>query len=295
LGITLGIRDLRRRWPGWILVVVAFVELPAIAVAQQRPLVTEDPETIGAGRVLIEGGITLEKDASFPVSGLEGNRFSVPTLGVSVGLSSIAEIQIDGGLYQHLAIEKRNPRAPLAHVLDFTNDDTSDVEDIVLATKIRLAAEGAQRPAFGLRFATKLPNASNEAGLGTDLTDFYASLLIGKTVQSVRVVGNAGLGILGDPTSAVPAQNDLLTFAVSVARAMTTAAEVVAEVSGRLNFAEDEAHPGAESRAVMRVGARYTRGPVRLDGAVILGMTSRDPSFGITGGFTWVLNAFRVP
>jgi len=286
---------LRRRWLGWILLVVAFVGLPAVAFAQQRPLVTEDPETIGAGRVLIEGGITLEHDASYPVSGLEGNRFSVPTIGVSVGLSSIAELQIDGGLYQHLAITKRDPRAPLAPVLDFTNDDTSDVEDIVLATKIRLVGEGAQRPAFGLRFATKLPNASNESGLGTDLTDFYASLLIGKTVQSVRVVGNAGLGILGDPTATVPAQNDVMIFGVSVARAMTTAAEVVAEVSGRLNFFEDAIHPGAESRAVMRVGGRYTHGPVRFDGAAILGMTSRDPSFGITGGFTWVLNAFRVP
>ena len=30
--------------------------LPAAASAQQRPLVTEDPETVGAGRVLIEGG-----------------------------------------------------------------------------------------------------------------------------------------------------------------------------------------------------------------------------------------------
>ena len=52
------------------------------------------------------------------MSGLEGNRFSVPTLGVSVGLSSIAEIQIDGGLYQRLAITDRNPAAPLASALD---------------------------------------------------------------------------------------------------------------------------------------------------------------------------------
>ena len=286
---------MRRRWSGRILVAVACLGVPVIAAAQQRPLVTEDPETIGAGRVLIEGGITLEHDASFPVSGLEGNRFSVPTLGVSVGLSSIAEIQIDGGLYQHLAITDRNPRAPLASALDFTNDDTSDVEDIVLATKIRIVGEGTQRPAFGLRFATKLPNASNENGLGTDITDFYASLLIGKTVQSTRVVGNVGLAILGDPTSAVPAQNDLMTFGVSVARAMTTAAEIVAEVNGRLNFANGDPDPGAENRAAMRLGARYTHGPVRLDAAVILGMTSRDPSFGVTGGFTWVINAFRVP
>jgi hypothetical protein len=289
-------RDLRRRFcAGWILNCLACIALPAVAAAQQRPLVTEDPETIGAGRVLIEGGITLERGVSYPVSGLEGNRFSVPTLGISVGVSSIAEIQVDGGLYQHLSITNRNRRAPLAPLLIITDDDTSDVEDIVVATKIRLLGEAPGRPALGLRFATKLPNASNDAGLGTDLTDFYASFLIGKTVQSVRVVGNAGLGIIGDPTTPEPAQNDLLTFGVSVARAMTTAAEVVAEVNGRLNFANGDPHPGAENLATMRIGARYTHGPVRFDGGVILGMTSRDPSFGVTGGFTWVLNAFRVP
>ena len=32
------------------------------ASAQQRPLVTEDPEPIGAGRVLIEGGIDYAHD-----------------------------------------------------------------------------------------------------------------------------------------------------------------------------------------------------------------------------------------
>jgi hypothetical protein len=45
----------------------------------------------------------------------------------------------------------------------------------------------------------------------------------------------------------------------------------------------------------MRLGGRYTRGPVRVDAALMLGMTSRDPSVGLTAGFTWVLNAFQVP
>ena len=39
-------------------------------------------------------------------------------------------------------------------------------------------SETTGRPAVGLRFATKLPNATNESGLGLDTTDFYASLLV---------------------------------------------------------------------------------------------------------------------
>ena len=275
-------------------IVVAAMSMASVAGAQQRPLVTEDPETIGAGRILLEAGFTAEHDAVFPVSGLVGNRLSVPSIGVSIGLSSIAEIQIDGSPYQRLTIGERRV-APLDDLVDVTGDSTSDVEDIFLATKIRLVPETAGRPAFGLRFATQLPDASNESGLGTDLTNFYASLLIAKTVQSVRVVGNAGIAILGDPTSSVPEQNDLVTYGLSVARALTTAGEIVAEINGRWNTANGSSDAGSESRGTLRIGGRYTRGPVRVDAGVLLGMTARDPDIGITGGVTWVFNAFRVP
>ena len=87
----------------------------------------------------------------------------------------------------------------------------------------------------------------------------------------------------------------MFTFGASVARAMTTAAELVGEVNGRLNVRNSAPDPGGENHAEMRLGGRYTRGPVRIDAALLLGMTSRDPSFGVTTGFTWVLDAFRVP
>jgi hypothetical protein len=158
-----------------------------------------------------------------------------------------------------------------------------------------LFTEGATRPAVGLRFATRLPNVSNESGLGHDMTDFFASLLVAKTIQSIRVVGNGGVAILGDPTADVPEQNDLLTFGLSVARALTTATEVVGEVNGRLNLANGDPDPGAENRATVRLGGRYTRGSVRIDAAVLFGLTSPDPQIGATAGFTWVVNAFQVP
>ena len=135
---------------------------PFSAFAQQRPLVTEDPETIGAGRLLVEAGLDYGQSVEYPTSGLEGDLFRFPLIGVSIGLSSIAEIQIDGGLYNHLSISSREP-APLSDMVTATGDSTSSVEDIVIGTKIRIAPETASRPSFGLRFATKLPNASNES------------------------------------------------------------------------------------------------------------------------------------
>jgi len=265
---------------------------PRIGAAQQRPLVTEDPEPIGAGRILLEGGAEYSVDQEFPAYGLKGNLWRIPTLGVSFGLSSIAELQIDGGLYDHLSISRISP-APLSGLLELTGFSTSDFEDIVVATKVRLVAEGPGRAATALRFATKLPNARNENGLGLDTTDFALSLLVGKTVRSVRLVGNFGFAILGDPTDGT-SQNDVLTYGGSLARALTDKAELVGEINGRLST-QEIASPGSESRSVVRFGGRYTRNAVRIDGGILLGLTTPDPKIGFGGGFTYVFDAFKVP
>lgn len=276
-----------------LLVIGMVLVLAVPASAQQRPLVTEDPETIGSGLVLVEGGFDVQHDVEYPVSGLQGNLLRVPTLGLSFGISSIAELQIDGGVYNRLSITSRRD-GPLADQLDFTGDQTSDVEDIVVATKIRLLQETARRPAFGVRLATRLPNAGNESGLGLDTTDFFVSALGGKTVQSIRVVGNFGLGILGDPTRG-DRQNDVLTYGLSVARAVRQGVELVGEINGRLDTRAGEAPPGTDSRGAMRIGGRLTRSTVRVDAGIIIGMTSRDPSIGFTAGATWVFHGFTIP
>ena len=278
---------------GWA-ALAAWLLTTTPAAAQQRPLVTEDPEVIGAGLVLLEGGFDYARDVLYPASGLQGNLLRAPTLGVSFGISSIAELQIDGGFYNRLTIKKRGVGpAPLASQLNFIGDTTHAVEDIVIATKIRIAAESPSHPAFGLRFATKLPNASNESGLGLDTTDFHAQVLVGKTVQSIRIVGNVGLGILGDPTRG-DNQNDVLEYGVSVARAVREGLEVVGELNGRANTRAGTPPAGTESRATMRVGGRITRGTVRLDAGILLGVTSRDPGFGFTAGATYVFKGFTV-
>jgi hypothetical protein len=273
--------------------VLVFSAFAVPASAQQRPLVTEDPEPIGAGRILIEGGMDLAHDYQNPVSGLKGNLVSVPTIGLSFGLSSIAELQIDGGLFNHLSISSRNPNAPLAGLLTVTGDSTHDVSNAVVATKIRVLAEGPSRPAFGIRFATKLPNASNEKGIDLDTTDFSGSILVAKTVQSIRVVGNIGAGILTNPTSGV-GQNDVFLYGLSFARAVTQATEVVGELNGRVSTRSNP-FPGTETRGILKIGGRYTSGAFRIDTGVFVGLTTIDPTIGLTVGFTYVFNAFTVP
>jgi len=261
--------------------------------AQQRPLDTQDPETIGAGRVLVEGGLSVAHDITYPLSGFKGDQWTAPQLGLDIGLSSIADLQITGSPYTSLSINSRTP-GPLTSVVTSTGDSTTSVEDIVIGAKIRLLAEGASMPSIGFRFATRLPNASRKSGIGQDTTDFGASLLFGKTIQSIRVVGNLGWITMGQPLDGTR-QNDELSYGFSLARAVTQKAEIVGEVNGRASVANSAAPIGTESRGRLKFGGRFTQGPVRVDAGIFFGLNSVDPTVGFTAGFTYVFNAFKIP
>jgi hypothetical protein len=276
-----------------VLVLALLVGVSSTVAAQQRPLVTEDPETVGGGRILVEAGLDYQRSIFFPGSGLTGNLLDAPTFGVSIGLSSIAELQFDGGVYRRLHVTDRE-LAPNSYKLTFPNDETSDVDDLVIATKLKVLSERGRRPSFGLRLATKLPNASNETGLGLDTLDFSATILAGRTVGSNRFVGNLGLAILGD-TVRGDRQSDVLVYGFSLAHALVEGLEVVGEVHGQAQWAWEFPRPGAASRATFRGGVRYTRGGGRIDAGLLIGTTREDPGIGLTVGYTHVFDAFTPP
>ncbi len=279
-----GIRNLKS------VIFAVCVTVTGTAHAQQRPLVTEDPETIGSGRILLEGGFSLEKDQTNFAHKVEGDIARLATFGVSVGISPTAEVQIDGGLVQRFEVTGLvASQPPVAGTSPFAvGDKTSSMEDLIVATKIRLAPEGVSRPALGLRFGSKVPTASAGDGIGLGTTDFFVSLLMGKTVRSVRTVGNVGLIVLGNPQTPRDSAT-ALGFGLSVARALTNEFEVVGEINARLTPFEKIVPAGLESRSMFRLAGRYTYAMLRLDFGLLAGMTNRDPSFGIAAGATYVI------
>ena len=253
------------------------------AGAQQRPLLTQDPEVIGDGRLLVESGVETGSNIWYPVSGLTGDRVAVP-IGVSIGLGTVTELQIDGG-YQWLSIDRRDV-APL----DFrvrSGARMSDVIDVTVATKVRVFGEGPRRPAVGVRFATELPNASNESGLGLDTLNFVATILAAKTVGAFRIVGNTGIALLSDALEG-SSQQDAFVGSVSIAYALRPSMDLVGELSGRQVLFADQPPIGAEPRGQLRGAVRYTRGAWRGDAGLIVGTTRQDPDIGLAVGLTWI-------
>jgi hypothetical protein len=279
------------RFGALLAIVGALVWPTSPAWAQSRPLQTEDPETVGTGMVLLEAGANYEHGAAYPASGLNGNLWRVGTFGVNFGVSPIAEIQIKGGVQDVLSITNQMP-APLSSLMTVTGASTRGFPDAIIGAKLRFMAETATRPALAIKFSTRLPNESNASGLGLSTTDFNCYFLMAKTIQSVRIVGNVGLGILGSPTNAVQ-QNDVLDYGVSVARAVKPGVEIVGEWNGRYN-PRLVPSVGTESRSEMRLGSRFTHGPIRFDGALLIGVTDFDPTWGFTFGLTWVFRAFNI-
>jgi hypothetical protein len=258
------------------------------ALAQQRPVRTEDPDPVGEGKMLIEAGIDHTWAERFPVSGLEGNILRGPLLGLSSGMGASSEVQVDGLSWSRLAIGTRFD-APLSSIVESQGPSTASVDDIVIGAKTRLLRETATRPSIGLRFATRLPNAGNEKGIGTDTMDFFQSLLVAKSVGATRVVGNIGMGILSDPTRG-DRQNDVLTYGVSVVRSLQRVA-LVADANGWVSTRAGTPPPGTDTRGTLTFGLRYPRGHVRFDAAVYTGLTTSDDRSGVAGGITWTFDS----
>ena len=228
------------------------------AAAQQRPLLTEDPNTIAEDMMLLEMGLDHAWDQTFPVSGLEGNLLRAPLLGISIALGPAAEMQIDGISLSRLHINRRFD-APLADVVSSQGNSTASIDDFVVGAKVKLLSETAHRPGIGLRFATRLPNAGNEKGIGLDTMDFFQSVLIGKSFASTRLVGNLGLGILSDPTQG-DRQNDVLTYGLSIVHGIKSFA-VAFDANGWISMRRGTPPPGTDTRGTTTLGFRYTRGP----------------------------------
>jgi hypothetical protein len=277
------------------ILVLAFSLASASAGAQQRPALTEDPEPIAEGTMLIEVGVDHAWDQTFPLSGLEGNLLRGPLFGLSTALGSTAEMQLDGVSLSRLSIQRRFD-APLSDVVASRGDSTASIDDFVVGAKIRLLSETNSRPAIGLRFATRLPNAGNEKGIGLDTMDFFQSILIGKSAASTRFVGNLGIGILSDPTDG-HGQNDVLTYGLSVVHTLKRwmQFDVVFDVNGRVSTRPSTPPPGTESRGTATFGVRYRRGAVRFDAGFYQALTSDDGRTGITGGLTWTFKNVLHP
>jgi hypothetical protein len=255
-------------------------------LGQNRPLITETPETVGKNRIRLELGFEFLQDAVFTFSGLEGDLSRIGVLGLRLGVASNVELQFFWAAQNFLNINRRWD-APNTPNLDFAGNSTSDVGDLVIASKFHFVGEKGARPSIGFQVAAELPNASNESGLGNDEMNFYTSILFEKRFNKFKVTGNAGFAILGDPVTP-GAQDDLFTYGLAGAYSVSETFTMVADFYGRAG----QGGVGTDEHSLVRLGTQINAAGLYWDVAFLAGLLESDPSTGIIFGLT---KDFNVP
>lgn len=278
-------RDLRL-----LLLLVLFCLAAQPARAQQKPLLTEDVDIIEPGSVRAQFGVELFQQQRFKLSGLEGDLSRIGVVSLNFGLSPNVEFQVEGVLQQYLSIDRFGPtQIPLQIAPGSLS--TSDVGDFTLATKIKLRNETARIPAVGFRFGVQLPNTNQAKGIGSNQTNFFATVLLGKKFLDNRlnIFGNIGLGILNSPLERF-SQNDVTLYGIAGIFKVNDRLNLVGEVNGR--YSSRKAPIGTEDISQARFGVQVFAAGLRFDLAGVKGLTDNSPDTGVVFGFTKDFKAF---
>lgn len=173
---------------GFCLLILASAHLQA-----GRPFETEVSEIQDKQRIKIDLGVDYSHIAS------RQDLLALPWIGINFSTGQMVEIQAYYDFFYR-----------------FTKRATTvyGSGDLSLWTKLRFMEEKNSRPGLGLRFGVKLPNAKDEAGLGTDQTNFYAAALVGKRLGKLENHLNLGIAIFDSPFG-LREQKDLFTLAYS--------------------------------------------------------------------------------
>ena len=245
------------------------------AIAQQRPLITEDVDIIPPGSIRLEAGIDFLQNAKFPLSGLTGDQTRVGVISVNIGLSPNVEVQIDGVAQNFLSVNSQTIPSPIA--LDFNpgTNSTNDIGDFTLSTKIKIRSESRVGPSLGFRFGVQLPNTNQARGIGVNQTNAFGTILIGKKFGKdgrVNLFGNIGIGILTAPLEEFT-QNDVLLYGLAGIFRVHKNFNIAAEVNGRANTRGGAAPLGTESQSEARLGMQLKASGLRFDFAGIAGLS----------------------
>jgi len=257
------------------------------AWGQQRPLRTDDADLLPVGKVRTELGVEFLQGQAYSLSGLEGDLTRLGTASIHVGMGEYAEFQISGVFQDFLTVTQRSASPPIPP--DLSGNTTHDFGDMVLATKLKLAGEKGVRPSIGFKFAVQLPNAKHDSGLGTDQTEFFASLLFSKEFKRARLIGNAGFAILGSPVL-LGRQTDPLTYGAGIILHVHRNINLVGEINGRQGPPD---RLGNENQSQIRAGIQLYSAGLRWDVGAVAGLKEYDPDSGFVVGITYEFQAFH--
>src|SRR5258706_6151000 len=259
--------------------------------AQDRPLRTTDVETVPAGDLRVEVGFDFLQDVGFPLSGLRGDETSVGVVNLRMGISKIAEIEVEGAIQNFLDVKSQGvsfvPNLKLTGV-----NSTHDTGDFALSTKIRFFQPSGKRPGLAFRFGFIMPNSNQARGIVTNTTNVFALIALEEQIRKLKLMGDLGLEILQAP-NALFTQNDVLMYGAGFSYPVHKRVNVVGEVNGLYSDRTiNNALIGTQSTGQARFGLQINAGGFTWDLAGIRGLNKYDPRSGFIFGVTKEFHLF---
>jgi hypothetical protein len=279
-----------------VLILFCALLAPASAYAQQRPLITDDIDITPPGAVSLGVGVDFLQNVKFPLSGLNGDLTRVADIRLRQGFASNVEVQIEGAVRNYLAINSQSIPSPIG--LNINGNSTSDFDDYIISTKIKLRNETGKLPAFGIKFGFQMPNTDQARGIGTNQINIFTKFIVQKKFgvaadrsPKANIFGNLGLGIMTAPLAQF-SQNDVLLYGLAGIFRINNRINLASEINGRVNTRSGDAPLGTESMSQFRVGAQIRASGLRFDTAAIFGIGRFSPRSGVTFGVTYESPAF---
>lgn len=269
---------------------ILLLSLSFTAIAQQRPLLTDDVDITPSGTANLSVGVDFLQKAKFPLSGLTGELTRVGDIRLRTGVAGNVELQIEGTIQNFLAIDSQMPSAI---PLNISGNSTNDFEDFTISAKIKLRNETERFPAIGMKFGFQMPNTDQARGIGTNQINIFSKILVQKKFGKqagkdprANIYGNIGLGIMTVPLERF-SQNDVILYGLAGIFRATDRVNILGEINGRLNTRSGAAPLGTESLSQFRVGTQIKASGLRFDTAAIIGLTKNSPKTGVTFGVTY--------
>jgi hypothetical protein len=268
------------------------------AVAQQRPLLTDDVDITPTGSIDLALGVEFTQNEKFPVSGLKGDLSKFGVIRTRVGINSNVELQVEGTLQNYLAI---NSFGTSAISLSTSNISSNDTGDFTISTKIKLRNETKLFPAVGLKLGFVLPNSDQSKGIGVNQINVFGKILLQKRFGKqpkgdprANIYGNLGIGIFPAPTKLFT-QNDVVLYGLAGIFRLTKRVNLATEINGRKNTRGGTVPLGTESISNFRIGSQIKVSGLRFDTAAIFGLTKFSPRTGVTFGVTYTTPSLFKP
>jgi hypothetical protein len=266
-----GVPTVHRRLTGPALLLALGAASASAQSLDGHPFRTLSPTPLASRDQVLEVGLDY-RSGVVPqplLSDEPGDLTQVPEVRYRLGFGR-AELSIGGAAWQSFS--------PDSAALD----DESEVGDLNFWISVNALEQRRHRLALGFALGAKLPNASNESGLGTDEADTFFAVLLGRSDRSLEWRMNVGLAILGDPAKDA-SQEDLLTyaFAMRLGRRHCFAWEVYGRTAS-----SDDSRDLEES--TLEAGYLYRGRRIQAELSLTAGLATGSGDWGASAGVSWL-------